>query len=1286
MMESTTAASTNRHDPIVAQGDDLGSAYMAHRTDLVAATAAEGMLSRVLQRRAATRDTAAPGGAKQPPATGATTTAEGGEKPDGQQPGTGGQPAGTPGAAPVEAAAKGGVIAGAVAAGKDFIRGVIETPRALFKGARNAAQETLDLADDAADWLDDHIPLGGIHVGTDGVDFLNSEELRDARTVLETELPDLNEPQSVTGQMVRGVTQFLAGFAGAGKLRMFKALEPASKAGRFAKASAQGAVADFVVFDEHEARLSDLVQQFSALQNPVTAYLASDPTDSTAEGRFKMAVEGVLGGTLTEGVLRGLAVMRQARKARGQTPLKPAEEAAHQPDAFGAWSDLVDGPPLITSSEPARIVRGRKLDEAMREVAGGPDDLVVKQPRRVEINFARIEAPEDIKEVLQALADRNAPTIDQARRGVRTFGDIKLGANEVNAWETLMQRRKGEPLNAEQSVAARQLWVSSARSLREVATAAASSPSEKNLYVFRKMMAVHHAVQKEVIAARTETARALASWRIPVGGAEEQLRHAQFALESAGGPEVTRELAQRVAALGRAGATRELDDFVEKSAMATTKDAVTEAWIMALLSGPKTHIVNTLSNASVIGMQIFERGVASRIGQALGDTGGVELGEATVQFFGVVEGFKDALRYAWKTAKTGETGFGMGKVEAPRQGAISSEALNLSSSGWVGRAVDGIGSLIRLPGRALAVEDEFFKSVAYRAELKAQALRQASREVHAGQVAPDQLKARIAELVDNPPEHIRIASVDQAMYSTFTNAPGKLAQSLSRLSNEYLAVKVLLPFVRTPANILKFVFERTPLAPLMQQVRADVAAGGARRDLALARMSTGTAIMLAGADMAMSGTVSGGGPVDPAQRQALARSGWQPYSVRVPESLFVVGEPQGLIEPGNIDLHARPEVRNADGSVSTVRSMSFNEDGVEILIPTVSDDGRILSDDDAIEAYESAGRHLGKFQSPEQATAYAKAVHDQQDAFYRTPNDARGARWYSYRRTDPLGMTLGMAADMVELMANSDYESLEGNDEALAVAIAASIGSNVTSKTYLSGISEFFEMMSDPKRYGQSFASRLAGSVVPTGVAEIARGVDPYMREVSGMLDAMRARTPGLSDNLPPRRDLWGRPVSYQSGLGKGYDAFSPIYSRGEKPEPIDTAIIENGINARMPPRTLSVDGVAVNLRARPEVYARYVELAGNEIKHPAWNMGAKDLLNAIVSGQHPLSQVYALRSDGPDGGKATMILDTINQFRALARQQLIEEFPDLRAELATKRTEKRRAKFPKVGGVGLTP
>lgn len=95
----------------------------------------------------------------------------------------------------------------------------------------------------------------------------------------------------------------------------------------------------------------------------------------------------------------------------------------------------------------------------------------------------------------------------------------------------------------------------------------------------------------------------------------------------------------------------------------------------------------------------------------------------------------------------------------------------------------------------------------------------------------------------------------------------------------------------------------------------------------------------------------------------------------------------GLVEKGNIDLAARPVVKNADGTISTVRSMSFEEDGREVLIPTVSPDGKILGDDEAIKLYRQTGQFLGKFDNPDDADAYAKALHESQAKFYGSGDD-----------------------------------------------------------------------------------------------------------------------------------------------------------------------------------------------------------------------------------------------------------------------------------------------------------
>ena len=163
--------------------------------------------------------------------------------------------------------------------------------------------------------------------------------------LLQAEQP-FSKPETITGELASGVSQFLSGFAAGGSA--LRGVSAATTVGKILKGAAQGAFADFAFFDGQEKRLSNLIQDFPALQNPVNEFLAASPDDGEMEGRFKNALEGLGLGALTEGLLLSVKAIHKARAARAAANEAGAEAehyagqirealAAAQADREQAW-------------------------------------------------------------------------------------------------------------------------------------------------------------------------------------------------------------------------------------------------------------------------------------------------------------------------------------------------------------------------------------------------------------------------------------------------------------------------------------------------------------------------------------------------------------------------------------------------------------------------------------------------------------------------------------------------------------------------------------------------------------------------------------------------------------------------------------------------------------------------------------------------------------------------------------------------------------------------------------
>ena len=617
------------------------------------------------------------------------------------------------------------------------------------------------------------------------------------------------------------------------------------------------------------------------------------PSSATLNDFIEMVVEDATGRARHYG-----STLDEAGRALAQAADDlDATLAAHGLRADSPIEDIA----RAIGSEPdgaARTLADLEAEDTARTVAGPVEGLplienttairAARDTGPVFINWARIQAPEDVQAVIRDAADAFRGDINAAGREVQTNAETGRLADALGVTvQDLLSRAPGQPWNAEMALAARRLMVASGEKLAELARAAADpNAAPAAAWAFRRQMAVHYAIQAEVLAARRETARALQSWAMPAGSAREQQRAIEQMLEQSGGLVTAQAMAGRLNALTDAGAsTAQVGAYARTAALATRiGGAVQEAWINALLSSPKTHMVNVMSNSFNAALAVVERRGAEMMGSE------VERGEAAAMTYGLVTGLRDAWRLGGQTWRdgTGAVGAMLGKIDVPHERAISAQAFGVDPGSGLGRGLDFLGhSVVSAPSRALGAEDAFFKSIAYRMELHAGALRMARQEATAGGFAPGsadfarEVSDRMRLMLNDPPEALRLQAADMALYSTFNRQAGPWAQGLLGLRERIPGTVFIMPFIRTPMNILSYSFERTPLAPLVGQWRADVAAGGARRDLALARLSMGTIAMAVAFDMADRGEITGRGPDDSGEVENLRNQGWQPYAIRM---------------------------------------------------------------------------------------------------------------------------------------------------------------------------------------------------------------------------------------------------------------------------------------------------------------------------------------------------------------------------------------------------------------------
>jgi hypothetical protein len=137
---------------------------------------------------------------------------------------------------------------------------------------------------------------------------------------------------------------------------------------------------------------------------------------------------------------------------------------------------------------------------------------------------------------------------------------------------------------------------------------------------------------------------------------------------------------------------------------------------------------------------------------------------------------------------------------------------------------------------------------------------------------------------------------------------------------------------------------------------------------------------------------------------------------------------------------------------------------------------------------------------------------------------AIGGTFIPFNRLDPISINIGLAADMA--MAVKHAVATDDELAKVAATLVVNAGKNLFQKTSLRGITSLVQAIIDPQRYGESYMENLPLPVPWLNFfAQVARDMDPEMREVHGIVESWRSKILHWREDLFPKRDIAGQPL-----------------------------------------------------------------------------------------------------------------------------------------------------------------
>jgi len=942
--------------------------------------------------------------------------------------------------------------------------------------------------------------------------------------------PDKINPEdnteSLSASFVESGLQFVLGWVSGGKiLKGLGVAKQTTTAGKFTKATAQGALADFIGFDELSGRLTDMIiEHYPSMQDTWIGYLQSDPNDPYWEGRMKNTIEGGVLGSFAEVLMIGARMSKGyiAKNSNLKQMAKDEKVIGEAQEAIIKSKGALDK--ATTISEKMKI-----LNEALDPVVNKNKKPKILNKEQ-KIDFLNKISKQNLEENFEKwktgeLTAEEAFSLDPAWINIDTFDPKEITVGFLKTIKSMHESISGSydtiSKDFSDEVIKRKSVQEYGSDLRKTySDFQALSTSTKNtaplIYAHEMMLfslvkalpamqrqvklgtrnqkhldetlAYIFSMQKNRGTVASNTGGNLRTFGITKKELnanniiQENLNSAvnEFGEFTKGLTDAQKKarFLDRLATLDNPSASRKILDFVGKN---KTWEVLNEAWINALLSNPKTQLVNAIGNGITAMAKPIEDKLGANISALLGagDVAKVarynELSkEAGSTFAGLFRYLSDAIKLGGKAFKKGELIL---------EGSAGLSKIDTGTSAIGGK----LGEFIRLPSRALNAGDEIFKQINYRSKLNAIAVGKAHEKGLKGKEFDKFVQKYFDEGFDEFGRGTSDEALIYAREATYTNELTGFSKKFQQAVNEYPFLKQIFPFIRTPFQLAKSVIDRSPVAMTYRH------------------------------------------------KHLLGQS----------NDAKMIAKTRGQMAMGSM-LFTSAYAMSAMGMLQSSTNRTTG-------------DGRVLSKFKDAEMIRYKKSELN-------FKPYSFVINGQQIPFGRL--DPYGAFFglvadiqtnYQYLKQEEIER---LGADMqFFLFGMSENNPISTLDKAgmVAKATTSALRDNILSKTYLEAVHEIVNAMysEDDKTVARYFNNKIT-SFYPNFLAKIVN--DPYLRDATTFLDHVKKRT-GLGQPPEPRFNFFGKAhKNPEGGYERLFNNFlSPVTITKKEENPLAEEILRLG-------------------------------------------------------------------------------------------------------------------------------